>query len=125
MKNENISFPKKIHKKLNANMITADENIEIDSTNPFFNKSVCFTGKMDSLKREDGMKIIANLGGIPQNGVNSQTNYLILGEVAYISNVKNGVTGKMKKAYELIEKGNDLMVISESLFFDMIEEFTK
>lgn len=121
MSKENIIFRNIHKKKVNANNIKAN-TFEFDESNAFFNKNVCFTGKMDNLIRKEAMQLIADLGGIPQNGVTKDTNFLIVGDTAYCANVKNGVTGKTKKANDLIIKGADLSIITESVFSDMIHD---
>lgn len=106
--------------KINANDIVASTD-DIDVTNPIFDKNICFTGKLDLLTRQEAMQLVKNLGATPQNGVNKQTNFLILGDTSYSTNVKNGVTGKMKKALDLQQKGQDIEVLSETVFFDLIQ----
>lgn len=104
-----------------ASEITSDKKI-FDHTNPFFQQSVCFTGKLDALVRKNAMQLIKDLGGEPQDGVNRRTNYLILGDTSYSSSVKDGQTTKLKKAYKLKQDGQDIDVITETVFMDMIHE---
>jgi len=61
------------------------------------------------------------LGGINGDGVTSKTNYLILGNNDYCSNIKDGKSNKQKKAEELILKGQELQIISENVFYDLLE----
>ncbi|EHX3674912.1 BRCT domain-containing protein [Campylobacter coli] len=66
------------------------------------------------------MQIIADLGGINQDSVTKKTNILILGDNDYRTMAKGGVSNKLKRARELILKGQDLKIISENVFYDMI-----
>lgn len=93
---------------------------DFDESNPFYGSYVCFTGKMDSIVRRNAMQLICDLGGIPQDRVTKQTNFLVLGDTSYSVNVKDGVTGKMKKAQQLIGMGQELEILSESVFIDML-----
>ena len=68
------------------------------------------------------MQIIKDSGGTPQDNVTQKTDYLILGDTSYSANVKDGVTGKMKKAQSSISNGQDLKILTESIFLDMLNE---
>ncbi|KLI74895.1 MULTISPECIES: exonuclease domain-containing protein [Lacticaseibacillus] len=87
----------------------------------FYMKSVCFTGAL-SIQRKEAAQIIVDLGGIAQNGVNKKTDYLIVGDTSYTSSIKNGVTGKQKRAQELMTAGQDINILTESLFMQILEE---
>ncbi|TYV61063.1 hypothetical protein FZ042_13115 [Listeria monocytogenes] len=120
--NQDIELFKKTFSKqsLKAKDILTKET-DFDQSNPFYGSHVCFTGKMDSIVRREAMQLICDLGGIPEDRVTMQTNYLVLGDTSYSVNVKDGVTGKMKKAQQLIGKGQELEILSESVFIDMLE----
>lgn len=94
---------------------------DFDDTNPFYQKTVVFTGALSSMQRKDAMQIIANLGGINADGVTKKTNFLVIGNEEFVSSVKNGKTNKMKRAEAHILKGADLQIISEDVFLSMIE----
>jgi DNA polymerase-3 subunit epsilon len=68
------------------------------------------------------MQIVADIGGIPGDGVTKKTNYLILGNNDYCKSIKGGKSSKQKKAEKLILEGADLQIIPESVFIDMITE---
>lgn len=93
---------------------------DIDVDNPFYQRKVCFTGKLDSFVRTTAAQAITNLGGKPQNNVTKETEYLVLGDTAYSLHGKGEVTGKLKKAKSLIEQGKDLKIINETVFLDML-----
>lgn len=113
-------FKKNFSKQaLSAKDILTKET-DFDQSNLFYGSYVCFTGKMDSIVRREAMQLICDLGGIPQDRVTKQTNYLVLGDTSYSVNVKDGVTGKMKKAQQLIGMGQELEILSESVFIDML-----
>lgn len=96
------------------------ENHEFDESHPLYGKICVFTGALDRMTRKEAMQIVANIGGINADSVTKKTNYLILGCNDYCKNIKDGKSNKQKKAEELQLKGNDIIVISEDVFYDMI-----
>lgn len=107
------------HSSLDARTITA-ETADFDETHPLYGKVVVFTGALSCMQRKDAMQLVANLGGYNGNGVTKKTNFLVVGSEEFVSSVKNGKTNKMKKAEDLQRNGADIVVISESTFFDMV-----
>ncbi|MBQ6737437.1 MAG: BRCT domain-containing protein [Synergistaceae bacterium] len=68
------------------------------------------------------MKIVADLGGINQDNVNKDTNFLILGNNDYCTSIKGGKSTKHKKAEKYKQEGQDIEIISETVFYDMIAD---
>lgn len=95
---------------------------EFDIDNLLYDKYVVFTGALEKMKRADAMQIVTNIGGHCQNGVTKQTNYLILGNNDYCSTIKDGKSSKQKKAEKLKLEGNDIEIISENVFYELISE---
>ena len=96
------------------------EKTEFDEDNFFFNKYVCFTGKLEKMVRADAGQIVVDLGGRCENSVTKNTNFLILGNNDYCSTIKDGKSTKQKKAEKLILEGQDLEIISENTFYDIL-----
>lgn len=93
--------------------------INTDADTSIAGKYFVFTGALD-IKRADAMKLVADRGGIPEGNVTKNTNYLVVGRDDY-GNFKTGTkSNKMLKAEQLIEKGQDLEIITEDDFLDMI-----
>lgn len=111
----------KYHKpKLDARTLSA-ENIEFDVTHPLYGKSCVFTGTLERMQRKEAMQAVINVGGKVENGVTNNTNYLILGNNDYCSTIKDGKSSKQKKAENLMLKGNDIAIIPENVFYDMLD----
>lgn len=77
--------------------------MESDTTqhNPdhlLYAKYCTFTGKLEKMDRKIAAQLVANIGGHCLNGISRQTNYLILGNMDYKSNMKDGKSNKLKKA---------------------------
>lgn len=92
-----------------------------DEDNIFFDKDVVFTGELSRYSRTQAAKIIIDCGGRCQNAINRETDFLIMGNVDYLSSIKGYKTNKMKKAEEKILKGQDLQIIDEDTFIDNLK----
>lgn len=87
----------------------------------FYNRHVVFTGKLEKMLRKDAMQIVVNLGGVLDNSVTKQTNYLILGDNDYNAILKGEKSSKHKKAEKLKLEGQDIEIIDERTFYDLLE----
>ena len=112
---------KKTKNGIKAKDIVANSD-HIDESNPLYGKTCVFTGKLEKMLRKDAMQIVADLGGIPSDSITKGTNILILGNNDYCSTIKDGKSSKQKKAEKLILQGNDLIIMPENVFYDMIIE---
>lgn len=92
----------------------------VDEESPLFGKRCVFTGKLEKLTRAEAGQLVVDIGGICENNVTKKTNFLIFGNLDYASNVKDGKSNKLKKAESLISSGQDLTILSESAFYDMV-----
>ncbi|TYK32381.1 exonuclease domain-containing protein [Bacteroides pyogenes] len=110
---------KRISKKERRKNIIGDKS----KNNPesiFFQKNVAFTGKLSSMVRAEAQQIIADIGGINQDGINKNTNFLIVGQQDYRIVGEDGMSAKQEKAIKLISKGQDLEILSEDDFLHSV-----
>lgn len=98
--------------------LTAD-GTAVDEMHPLYGKHCVFTGTLAKMVRLDAAQAVVNVGGLCDNGVNKDTNFLILGASDY-SKIKDGKSNKLKRAESLIAKGADLQIISENVFYDLM-----
>ncbi|EHJ52111.1 exonuclease domain-containing protein [Streptococcus macacae] len=98
----------------------APTTVDIDEDNFFYGRHVVFTGKLEKMIRRDAMQIVVNLGGVLDKNVTKQTNYLILGNNDYNAILKGEKSSKQKKAERLKLKGQDIEVIDEFTFYDLL-----
>ncbi|MDR7870349.1 MAG: exonuclease domain-containing protein [Tissierellaceae bacterium] len=98
------------------------ENEDFDEEHLLFNAYCTFTGKLEKMERKDAAQIVVNLGGHCLNSVTKKTNFLILGNFDYNATVKDGKSSKLKKAEQLILNGQDLKILSEDVFYDLVME---
>ena len=82
-------------------------------------KVVAFTGSL-SITREEAMKLAASRGAIPAASVTTKTNYLVVGNDDYGNFKLGNKSNKMIKAEKLISKGQDLEMINEDYFFELL-----
>lgn len=98
------------------------ERTEFDETHPLYGKVCVFTGTLERMTRKEAMQALVDLGGIIGDSVTKKTNFLILGNNEYNPLVKDGKSSKQKKAEALKLAGQDIEIISEAVFYDMISE---
>ena len=89
---------------------------------PLFGKVVVFTGTLERMPRRDAMQLVVDIGGFCGDSITKQTNFLVLGNNDYCSSIKGGKSNKQKKAEKLILEGQDISIISENVFYEMMEE---
>ena len=109
-------------RNLDIKSILADPDFVPDENSEIYGKSFCFTGALDRMIRKDACQIVVNMGGTLTSGVSKKTDYLVLGSTDYCKTIKDGKTSKQKKAEKLQKDGHDIMVITEDVFYQMIEE---
>ena len=90
-----------------------------DEENPFYNKEVVFTGTM-ARPRHDLMQMVMDIGGRTKDSLTRSTDFLVVGQQDFRIVGEEGMSGKQKKAMEMIAKGASLQVLSEAEFFMMI-----
>ena len=116
------TFAKPVHKSdLHAKDITADTN-NFDESHPLYGKVCVFTGALSRYSRKEAMQLIVNRGGIVADGVTKKTNFLIVPEDDYVLDENSYKSNKRLKAEKLKISGNDIEIIPESVFYDMISE---
>ena len=101
----------------------ADEE-GFDDENPFYDKEVVFTGTMN-MPRQDMMRMVLDIGGRTKDTLTRSTDFLVVGQQDYRIVGEEGMSGKQKKAMQMIEKGAPLQVLSEAEFMEMIGDGKK
>ena len=109
------------HHRIAAKDIAASVS-DFDESSPVYGKLFVFTGVLEKMQRKDAMQIVVDFGGQCGDSVTKKTNYLVLGNNDYCNTIKDGKSTKQKKAESLKLSGNDIEIISENVFYDMISE---
>lgn len=108
------------HKDLKAGDIST-KNTSFDVTHPLFGMTCVFTGTLEKMTRREAMQAVVDVGGTVGDNVTKDTNFLVLGNNDYCSTIKDGKSTKQKKAEALMLKGNDIVIIPENVFYEMLE----
>ena len=112
---------KSYYSKVKASEIAAT----VDSFNfnhPLYNKHCVFTGELSNMSRPEAMQMVVNIGGQCGNSVTRNTNYLIMGIQDYSKFIDGEKSSKTKKAEELINRGQELEIISEDEFYELLAQ---
>lgn len=122
-KNPN-SFEKKYRSSVTdfRKIVAETELHNIDKNNYFFNKEVCFTGKMTVFTKKEASQIVANLGATIQNNVLQTTDVLVLGDLEYQLERYGKKSSKHIKAQKMIENGKDIEIMTETTFLELINQ---
>lgn len=94
---------------------------DFDENSPVYDKTFVFTGALERMIRKDAMQLVVDRGGHCGDGVNKEANYLVLGNNDYCTTIKDGKSTKQKKAEHLKLSGCDIEIISENVFYDMLD----
>ncbi len=113
------TFSSLSRKSIKAGDIVGDEE-KVNPDSPLYGKHCVFTGKLERFSRKEAMQLVADLGGINEDGVTKSTNFLILGNNDYCATIKDGKSSKHKKAETLKLKGQDIEIVPETVFYDML-----
>lgn len=87
----------------------------------FSGKYFAFTGTLKSMSRKDAATVVVLSGGVAQGQVNRKTNFLVTGiqDAAVLRGKK--YSSKHSKALEFLEMGNNIQIIAEDDFLNMID----
>lgn len=106
--------------RINPSKLCPDCNSNFDEDNPIFNKYVVFTGTLISMTRQTAMQKVLNIGGLLDNNITKNTNYLVMGVQDYAVFADGKESSKTKKARQYITAGQDIQIINEDDFLKMI-----
>lgn len=108
------------HKVMARDMTAAKDHF--NEEHPLFNQVCVFTGTLEGMERREAMQVVVNAGGRCSDQVTKETNYLIVGSLEYSSNIRGNKSSKILKAEKYVLKGQDIKVISQSTFADLLNE---
>lgn len=91
-----------------------------DANHPLYGQTVVFTGNL-GISRPQAKERAARAGAQPASAVTRRTTVLVVGDGFVASDLRNGrVTGKARRVLELHERGQQIEVLSEAEFLQMI-----
>lgn len=116
---QKITFkaPKSIfagHERISGNVLKPDlENA--DSTSPFFNKKIVFTGILEKIGREEAAGIVKKMGADIDTSISKKTDFVIIGIGAGPS--------KLKKLFEYNLAGSNIRLVYEVEFLEIVHRW--
>ena len=118
---ENIEIDNLWSKKItNKDFKPSNDNIDQDGF--FYGKHVVFTGTLERMPRSSAKQMVVDLGAILDNSVVKATNILILGSTEYNTILRGEKSSKHIKAEKLKLGGQDIDIIDEYTFYDLLDE---
>lgn len=88
-------------------------NTVFDEKHILYGKTVVITGQLDSFSRAEAYLAIKNVGGLCGDSVTKKTNYLVTNS--------SDMTSKMRLALKYKEKGQDITIINEAQFYELLK----
>ncbi|PID98970.1 exonuclease [Candidatus Saccharibacteria bacterium] len=95
-------------------------NTNFDTTHPLFDKNCVFTGKLAKMPRKEAFQLVVDFGGRVEDSITKKTNYLIVGSLEYSHTIEKGKSKKIKKAERMILNDEDIQILSENAFYDIL-----
>ena len=112
------TFISQLSTKKDKKIIMSDHPELVDEGNYFYSKNVCFTGTCIYGTRSHMLQRIKDIGGIPTDSVTRKTEILVVGQQDYRFVGDSGMSSKQKKALMLLDKGQDIEILSEIEFLE-------
>lgn len=116
-------FKNKYYKKRKAADIVGSSNRleHYNKLHPFYGKTCVFTGKLSKMIRKEAMQKVADIGGHCSDTMTKETNFLILGYSYIANNINEERSRKYKRAEQLKLKGQQIEIISENNFYEIMK----
>lgn len=96
-----------------------------DPDNPLYGKTCVFTGTLSRMVRKDAMQMVVDIGGQVADNVTKSTDFLIMGQQDYTKFADGKESSKTKKVKALQEKGQNIHILSEDDFYNIIFDLEK
>lgn len=95
-------------------------NADADRTHPLYGQTVVFTGNL-GIERQQAKSRAAALGAQPASSVTRKTTVLVVGDGFVAADLKRGrITAKAQKVLQLHGRGQQIEVLSEGEFLQML-----
>ncbi len=99
---------------------TLEASGEIDDGHPLFGTQITFTGTLETMTRTEAAQAAVDVGAEAQNGITKKTDYLVMGITDLKVVGSDGMSSKLRKAVELAESGQNLEIIDEGEFRQLL-----
>ena len=98
-------------------------NPAADPNHPFFGRTFCFTGELQNFSRLGAMTAVAECGAVNRQGVTKKTTYIVIGrsDSTHSASARDlGNTGKERKALDYMALGQQITVLGEREFLQLL-----
>jgi DNA polymerase III epsilon subunit-like protein len=96
-------------------------NPNANPDHPFYGREIVFTGALGSMTREIAWERVAEVGGKPEPGVTKHTNILVVGyQDSRMLRQGELLSAKARKAHDLRERGQQIEIMSEVDFNQLL-----
>ncbi len=97
-------------------------SVDVDARpdNPLFGLNVVFTGKLESMKRDEARAAVIKIGGYAPERLTQETDLLVVGVQDLRVVGEKGLSGKMKTAEKYRAAGRQIEIIDEADFLEML-----
>lgn len=96
-------------------------NTVFDEAGPFYQRHMVFSGTLEKMTKTEAQQLVVDVGAILDNSVTKETNILILGSTEQNSILKGKKSAKQIKAEKYIQEGQDLVIIDEFTFYNIMD----
>ncbi|MGW9414167.1 exonuclease domain-containing protein [Arthrobacter cupressi] len=97
-----------------------EPNLAAEPGHPLFGQTVVFTGDL-AIARPEAKQRAAEMGARPESRVTGRTTVLVVGDGFVADDLRSGrLTGKAKRVLELHGRGQQIEVLSEGEFLQMV-----
>jgi DNA polymerase-3 subunit epsilon len=97
---------------------TGDE--DADPEHPLFGRTLCFTGGMFGMTRNEATDACVAVGASVNTSVSKNVGLLVVGDADFVAFSDGLQTGKMKKAVALREKNHEIEIMAERDFLSLL-----
>ena len=106
--------------RLWKNLASREGREDADPNHPLFGKSICFTGTLASMRRQDAVEKVAEVGCDFLRDVSKKLDYLVIGDGDFVRFSQGWETTKLKRAMEPREQGASIEIIPERQFMELL-----
>ncbi|WP_435373772.1 exonuclease domain-containing protein [Staphylococcus nepalensis] len=97
-------------------------NINPQKNSIFFDKTICFTGKLQKYTRKEVAQVVTNIGANWVDRVTENVDYLVIGNLENLEKATGyKESSKIKKAKVNADKGLPIQILSELEFYKEME----
>lgn len=107
---------KKAPAKKKAAPALKPKSLLFDKEHVFYGKHVCFTGRLQKLKRNDAAQLVIDAGGHFDSQLSYETTYLVVSDSDWRKIGTPGESSKIQAVRELQGSGRNVTMLSESDF---------